>query len=157
MSDKELTKVHVALPHHGQIGGETFWAVPKDDDTFEIQNVPFFAYGLHFKDIVRATSDADGILQVREVVRRSGFDTVRVLFDEGLPVDKALAEVEALKAHHDISAEHAHGRLFALCVRPTGDLERLRDALDALFDDGVLDYETTVERVPGSFDDEPTS
>jgi hypothetical protein len=45
-----------------------------------LANVPFWAYGLNYKDLVRATPDPDGILMIREVVEPSGHRTVRVMF-----------------------------------------------------------------------------
>ncbi|WP_298065795.1 hypothetical protein [uncultured Acinetobacter sp.] len=49
--DEQLTKIYIDLPNHWWLKGESFWAKSLGDDLFEIQNVPFCAYGLNFREL----------------------------------------------------------------------------------------------------------
>jgi hypothetical protein len=48
------------------------WAREIEGDLFAIKNLPFFAFGLNFDDVVRATPGDSGLREVRAVVRRTG-------------------------------------------------------------------------------------
>jgi len=82
--EQSLTKVHIDLPNHWAIDGESLWALPLGEDLYEIRNTPFHAYAINWGDIVRAPVDSDQIPQVQEVVKRSGHETFRVLFNSAV-------------------------------------------------------------------------
>ncbi len=72
MSGESFKKVHVDLPNHWAIGGESMWAEPLGNDLYKIENVPFYAYGLNYQDTVRATPESeDQIPEIRELVKKS--------------------------------------------------------------------------------------
>jgi len=155
MDDEKLTKVHVDLPHHWATAGESMWAVDLGGDLFELRNVPFHAYGLNFGDVVRATSDAPDLKpEVREVIRRSGHNTLRVFFQESVAEKRRLSLLHSL-ARLSVSFEGANTTFFALDLEPRADVDRVRDELDAWERAGWIGYETCEARVPGSFDDRP--
>ncbi|WP_158237282.1 hypothetical protein [Aquimarina sp. MAR_2010_214] len=52
MKEEELEKIHIDLPNHWTIGGESFWAILLGNDLFRLENVPFYSYGFNFHDIV---------------------------------------------------------------------------------------------------------
>jgi len=84
-----LTKVHIDLPNHWATDGESLWALPLGNDLYEIRNSPFYAYGLNWGDVVRATTDNLTLkLEVRSVVTPSGNKTLRVFFDGALNQDE---------------------------------------------------------------------
>ena len=84
--DEELTKIVVDLPNHWATSGEAMWARPLSADLYEIRNVPFYAYGLNFEDVVRAVEPGpDEKPVVIEVVRASGHRTIRVFFTDAVP------------------------------------------------------------------------
>jgi len=150
-----LTKVHVDLPNHGGIAGEWLWAVPLGRELFRLQNIPFGAYGLNFGDVVRATRDRPkGPPEIRFVVSRSGHRTLRVYFDDSVDAARARGLLRSLKPL-GVGFEGGPPGLYALNVRPEGELETLEDRLDHWSDEGLLFYETCEERRPGSFDDVP--
>ena len=90
-----MTLLHVTLALSG-IAGETFFGDPVEDRPghFQVQNILYFAYGLHFQDIVEA-SPVDGILEVKRVVRRSGQMTLRFLFES--PAEAQVATMTKLR------------------------------------------------------------
>lgn len=79
-----LVKVEVTLSPEARYAGfetESLWARPLGDGLFELQSVPFFEYNLNLKDIVRC--DESGPLpRFLEVVKRSGQETLRVIFSQ---------------------------------------------------------------------------
>ena len=96
----DLTKVHIDLPHHWATDGGSLWAKPLGTDLFEIDNVPFYAYGINLGDVVRATPDRPELKpEVREIVKRSGHETLRIFFQENLPRDR---QDEVLASRHPL-------------------------------------------------------
>lgn len=153
MDEEGLEKVHIDLPNHWAIGGESFWATPLGNDLFKLENVPFYAYGLNFHDVVKATSDSgDFIPEIRELVELSGHRTFRVFFDKN--VDRKKQE-EVLNSMQDltISYERCDERYFSLDMQPEGNYQAVFDRLDELERENILCFETCEARIEGSFDD----
>jgi hypothetical protein len=152
---ERLTKVYVALPNHWATGGESMWAVDLGGDLYELRNTPFHAYDLNFGDVVRAVSDAPDLKpEIREVVRRSGHQTLRVFFHKSVPEEKRLSLLHSLRSL-SVSFEGANAAYFALDLEPDADIGRVRRELDDWTAEGWADYETCEARVTGSFDDRP--
>ena len=83
---EKLIKVSFELDQsdwHGH-GSETLWASPiveTERRTFRIMNSPFFAKGISYRDIVKASApDNNFILDFKEVVERGGHSTYMLLF-----------------------------------------------------------------------------
>ena len=154
--DKERTKVHINLPNHWATGGESLWVRSLGGDLYEIDNVQFYAYGINYLDVVRATEDAPHLKpSVREVIRPSGHSTIRVSFDK-LPRERQAEILEQLKPF-DASYERATSSLVAIDITPAGNVWKVRELLDDLEAAGLLFYETCEARVEGSFDDLPSA
>jgi hypothetical protein len=158
MSDESdgLTKVHVDLPNHWWMKGESMWAEPLANDLYEIRNVPFCAYGLNFGDVVLATAGEPGLKpEIRSVVRRSGNSTLRINFDAA--VDRAQQTVVLyLLCAMGVAVERANDRFVCLDVPPEVDYQAVRTLLVAQETEGLLEYETCEARIEGSFDDRPS-
>lgn len=155
MGNDGLKKVYVDLPNHWAIGGESLWATPLGDDLYRIENVPFFAYGLNFLDVVLATADSDRLrLEVRQLVTSSGHRTYRVMFKKGTDREKQLELLAALNVH-EASYERADGTNVAVDIKPGGDHIAIYDQLDEYERAGFLSFETCEARIDGSFDDMP--
>ncbi|MFV1884065.1 MAG: DUF4265 domain-containing protein [Balneola sp.] len=155
MNEEGLEKIHIDLPNHWAIGGETMWATPLGKDLYKLENVPFYAYGLNFHDIVKATPDSgDTIPEIREVVEYSGHRTFRVFFSKEI---ERSAQEEILESMKDlaISYESANGIYYSLDMQPTGDYQAVFDRLDELEKENILGFETCEARIQGSFDDLP--
>ena len=50
MSQRDPVKVVLTTEKDGQVYVETPWALPVGLDTFELDNLPFYAYGLSLGD-----------------------------------------------------------------------------------------------------------
>lgn len=154
-AEEELIKLYIDLPNHWAVGGESLWARPLGDDTYELRNVPFHAYDLNFHDVVEAVSASPDLKPaIRRVVRRSGHRTLRVIFRESTPEAQRAPLLKSLK---DLGAsfERATDILFAIDIDATGDYQRVCDRIVVWESEGLLEYETCEARVPGSFDDPP--
>ena len=155
MEHDGLTKVHVDLPNHWAVGGESIWARSVGVHAFELHTVPFHAYDLNYLDVVEAVSQGpERKPSVRRVLRRSGHRTLRLFLKETTPNSDRAPLLESLKVF-GASFERANRRYFAIDIAPTGDYEGTCARLDEWSDQGILDYETCEARVPGSFDDQP--
>lgn len=156
MSKEKLEKIHIDLPNHWAIGGEAFWATPLGNDLFRLENVPFYAYGLNFHDVVKATSDSEELIpEIRELVELSGHRTFRVFFGKNINRQK---QEEVLDSMRDltISYERANGAYLSLDMQPSGDYQAVFDRLDELEKENILAFETCEARINGSFDDLPS-
>ena len=142
MDDEALTKVYIDLPEDGGPSSESFWARPLGDDLYELRNSPWYAYDLHFYDVVRALADApDDKPRIREVIKRSGHRTLRVIFSDGTDPDTQSALLRQLndrKAYY----EKAWERFYAVDVEPDGDYQAVCNQLWAWEQEGILAYET---------------
>jgi hypothetical protein len=152
--DRRLTKVLVELPRHwAESGTESLWARKVGDDLYALENVPFFAYDLNYGDVVLATANGEETKPiVREVVRRSGHTTLRVVFRTCVgDRERRLAVLSALAALK-VSYEGFDESFFALDVAPSGNVDAVVSHLEMLERDDLLGFETCEARSPGSFD-----
>lgn len=152
-TNKGLVKVHIDLPNHWAIGGEAFWATPLGNDLYKIENVPFYAYGLNFNDIVKATSkDKAQIPEIRELVTPSGHRTFRIFFENDLDREEQIKILDTLK-NPKLSYERNNNLCLSLDLAPDGNYQAVFDQLSALEKKGIIGFETCEARVVGSFDD----
>lgn len=153
LSEENLTKLHIDLPHHWGTGGESLWAEELGSDLYRIRNVPFFAYGLNFFDVVRATADSPDLKpEIREIVKPSGHKTLRLFFEDSVDRDE---QVKLLESLHEYKAyyERANGIHVAIDIEPEGSYQDVCNRLSEWENAGLLSYETCEARIPGSFDD----
>ncbi|MEQ8415841.1 MAG: DUF4265 domain-containing protein [Imperialibacter sp.] len=155
MTEDGLVKLHIELPKHWAIGGESLWAEPLGNDLFKIQNVPFYAYGLNYCDTVVATPDSkDSAPEIRKLVEAGGHRTLRLYFNQ--EIGRAHQE-EILKSLLTFGAtcERADARLVAIDIKPNGDYLAVFNELETYLEKEILIFETCEERAEGSFDDSP--
>jgi hypothetical protein len=154
-ADRELENIFVDLPNHWATGGESLWAFRLDDGTYQIDNVPFYAYGVNYRDIVRVDSSTpDQKPIVKEVVKPSGHRTIRVIFPKEVGKAEQAPIISVLEKMH-VSAERAFEYYLALDIPPIVDYDSVRDTLDGYQHNGILEYETCEPRADGHFDEGP--
>lgn len=153
MSDENLTKVHIDLPRHGAINGESFWAEDLGKDLYRIRNIPFYAYGLNFHDVVRAVPDEpDTVPEICEVVEPGGHKTLRILFQDTVSRESQVEMLNTLEKYQAYY-ERANSIYIAVDVEADGSSNDVYDQLQAWEDEGLLSFETCEARAEGSFDD----
>jgi hypothetical protein len=90
MTKREPVKVVVVTESDDSVDVETPWAFPVSPNVFELDNLPFYAYGLSLGDhFVAEPTDDDPRPHFVRIVRKSGNRTIRVIFDP--PVDESAA------------------------------------------------------------------
>ena len=141
--ERPLVKIQAEIAGLEGLDGEQLWAEPLGDDLYRIESLPFYAYDVHFRDIIRAVQRApdDELLTVVEVVRPSGYKTLRVMFDMELPHEEVEHLLGALTARK-VEYEHSEGYFYALNVPPDADYEGVCRMLWSLENAGSLNYET---------------
>jgi len=72
---------------------ETLWATQVDTSLYQIDNSPFFMYGVSWQDVVEARPADDGFLEYVRCVKKSGNRTVRVIFQHDSTADPGAQEV----------------------------------------------------------------
>jgi hypothetical protein len=148
---EDLTKVLVDLA----TGSESMWARPLGDGLFELDNSPFYAYDLNYKDVVYAVAmHPDQKPLVRRVERRGGHRTLRARFGDSVPKPHRALLLKG-SDRHGVTWEGADHRLFSLDIPPEGNYQAVCDQLWRWEQEGLLEYETCEARVEGSFDDVP--
>jgi hypothetical protein len=126
---EKFVKIVIDLPD-AELGvsGEGVWSVQVGEDLYEVRNSPWYSMDINFLDIVRAISPAeDKKPVVKEVFRRSGHRTIRVLIlNEGLTEkDGIFVRLKTLGATY----ENANGAMFALDLKPEVDFDLIANYL----------------------------
>lgn len=158
MTDRDgLVKIHVDLPNHRATGGESLWAKPIADNLYRIENVPFFAFGLNYLDVVKAVPQTtETIPEIVSVVRPSGHTTLRCYFDASVERERQAALLDELTAF-GAAYERATATFVAIDIAADGSYGEVYDQLDEWEHAGLLNFETCEQRADGSFDDENPS
>lgn len=84
MSDEPNAKVlfRVEYDDSDEADVETLWAFDLGDDNYKLDNLPYFAYGVSWNDIVYAPYDPDEERATfKHVVSKSGNRTIRIIFE----------------------------------------------------------------------------
>src|SRR5688572_22038282 len=83
-----------------------------------VDNSPFFAHGLSWKDIVEGFDNGNGTLFLTRVVEKSGHRTVRVAFEEDTERSRSI-----LKQLNNLGAtyEGANPKYLAIDIPPEAD------------------------------------
>jgi hypothetical protein len=110
---------------------ETLWAEQVGPDQYRLDNSPFWAYSVSWRDVVEARRDADGALAFVRVVEKSGHRTVRLILDP--PADRSPESQAVLDGLLPLGAtyEGMHPGYLAIDIPPGVALDRIVDYLIA--------------------------
>ena len=80
---KPNAKVLFSVPDEdGGADIETLWAFNLGSDKYKLDNLPYFAYGVSWNDVILAPFDEDEQFPTfQKVVSKSGNRTIRLIFD----------------------------------------------------------------------------
>jgi hypothetical protein len=107
---------------------ESVWARPLGRDRYRIKNVPFYAYGVSYDDIVLARPKHEHLI-FQGVETPSGHSTYRVILNPQTTEEKfktVWKNIEPLGATY----ERATDRLIAIDVPPEADIDKIYAALE---------------------------
>jgi hypothetical protein len=137
MPEERLTKMIFEVDVDDGVEIETMWVEPEGGG-YRIKNIPFYATSLAFDDLVRASTDPDGMLRFEELISASGHSTLRIVLHDPAArasVLKVLRELGCGAEGADIEC------LIAIDVPPETSWRAVTAHLAQLRQDGILDYE----------------
>ena len=124
------------------VGSEGLWAEPLGDETYRIDNIPWFARGVASGDTVCARVSSDGVLWVTEHVRWSGNLTIRVIPLGHGPLagdlERTRKELSGLGIESEANQQHG---IMSVNVEQAADLAALKATLRRGEADGWWAYE----------------
>lgn len=122
-------QVKVLLQDGGNV--ETLWADHVGPDQYRLDNSPFWAYGVSWRDVVEAFPDENGVLTFVRVIRKSGHRTLRLILEPR--ADQAPESQAILDTVIELGAsyEGIHSGYLAIDVPPDVELERVTQYLTA--------------------------
>jgi hypothetical protein len=122
---------------------EHLWAIPRGEDHFELDNIPFFAKEVAAGDLVAAQRDGEDQLIFERVIQSGGHSTVRVIMFD--PDQKAAVRRELEKLGCETEGSHLPN-LFAVDVPPEAAYTDVMNLLTGKASKDVLDYEEAAVR-----------
>lgn len=139
MGSNDDVKIELRTEADGEVYIEVPWAAPYGrENHFKLLNLPFYAYGVSWGDIIEAIPcpDSGRPIFVR-VVEKSGHRLVRIIFDP--PVDEAPENQAHLDALVELGCSYTGANSSYICIDiPPGIT--LSDITDYMADNG-LDWE----------------
>lgn len=122
--EERLVKVVFRVEDGDSVYVETPWARQIGPTEYELDNLPWHAYGISLGDVFEATPEpTDPRPHFRQVLRKSGNRTVRIILAVHAEESDEIASV--LKSLVDLgcSYEGANGRYMAVNIPPAVDLD----------------------------------
>jgi len=105
---------------------ETPWAIPVGPSSYELDNLPFYAYGLSLGDrfLAEPTSD-DPRPHFRRILQKSGNRTIRVIFDPGIDQSDESRSILDQIVSLGCSYEGANSRYIVINIPAEADFEHV--------------------------------
>ncbi len=120
----------------GEVSFETVWAQIKEENIYQIKNIPFFASNISFNDIVEVEDD-DGQLYINKIKEVSLHSTIQIVFLDKSKKGEVINQLESIGC----SWEGMHNQDYlALDVKPSLNYTLIKSYLDDLFNLDILDY-----------------
>lgn len=130
-----MVKINFQLEEGGWHGGghEGIWATPiaKSDEgmmIFRLENSPFFARGIAYRDLIEAEIGNDAVLEFVRVFKRGGHSTYMILAPKGaIEVKKYLEKLNALNCTYESTNFEHEGdvsMLYSFDVPPNANIRR---------------------------------
>ena len=128
--EKPDSKIEFRTESEGEVYVETLWATKLSDNTYKLDNSPFYAYNVSWEDIIEAASEGvDSFPVFKRVIKKSGNKTVRIIFDSPLaernPLDKRMEKLTKLGC----TFEGANPKYIALNIPPNVELNKVKKIL----------------------------
>jgi Domain of unknown function (DUF4265) len=136
-----MVKITIPLSGDNLAGADTesVSAVPQENGTYQVKNVPFYAKGMSCEDIVEAEPQ-EGRLMFKEVLRHNGHSTYRIYAPSGRTTPEIEALLDKLRQMH-CGIEPATNKLVAVDVLPEADIYKVYEALADAERKGQIDFQ----------------
>ncbi len=142
--EEQLEKIKVVLPEADwhQYSAETLWANSLGEGKYVLENSPFFADNLSYKDTVYAEHGPDeGFPIFKKAVERSQHSTYRIFLLECRPLEEFEKYFDALNKI-GCTYEGLHKTHFSIDVPPETDIMEVFNLLQKGEDDGIWYFES---------------
>src|SRR5262245_35582355 len=114
----------------GSANVETLWATPLRGDRYQLDNSPFYAYSVSWKDIVYAPYDPNEQFPTFErVLSKSGHKTIRFIFEEAVEDGSASKRILQELVLLGCSYEGATKTYICVDIPPDVALQKVRQFL----------------------------
>lgn len=141
MAEEEhpLVKIIYIIPEGEEDAGqgEGLWAYSLGNQLYELQNIPLNAEHLNVEDIVRCEESENLKPVIKELVKRSGNRTLRVIFREDADEEDCVDVIWKLK-QQGVFYEKAVQRHYMFNVEPRHDYQAITDYLKEREEAGIL-------------------
>ncbi|MBS1853114.1 MAG: DUF4265 domain-containing protein [Acidobacteria bacterium] len=139
--EKDVIKIKIPLPPDDGSGGEAewVWAKPAADNSFVLKNVPTFAKGLSYHDVVKIKME-DGIPVFDSVVRRGGHSTYRIYANSNRKAPDIVKVIQKLEEMH-CEMENATDKIIGVDVLPEADIYAVYKILDDAERADILEFQ----------------
>ena len=125
----ELVKILLRHVDGDDVNTETTWAKRVGVNLYELNNLPWYAYGVSCGDVVEAVQVDESFPELTRVVRKSGNRTLRVILDEAIPGDQNCSPLLDQLKSLGCSYEGMNRRYFAINIPAAVALVSVCDAL----------------------------
>jgi hypothetical protein len=143
---EEYVKISVKLEKdedgYPPVDWEDLWAISLEDSRFRIDNVPFYAVGISYGDIVSAMKRGDKLV-FTEVTEAKGNSTLRVIAYEENIVKNVRDELSAIGCSTEISNIPT---FFSIDVPREIDYSKVAEILNIYTQKGLIDYQESALR-----------
>jgi len=119
------------------VGFESVWGIDAAPDTYVIDNVPYYIYGVSKGDVVAAKKD-DGEWRAFAVVMRGGHSTLRVFAEDSQARQDILRRLSESEASCGVTPGLS---LFTVDIPPHADFQAIDAYLDSVSDGDTIAYE----------------
>ncbi|UVM48171.1 DUF4265 domain-containing protein [Pseudomonas sp. B21-015] len=119
------------------VSAESIWGIYQGNDTYEIDNTPYYVYGVSKGDRVQVQSDGNERIAIR-VVKQGGHSTIRVFASDIEEKSKLIAKLQQFGAFCSSSQELS---LFAVDIPEGCDFLAIDGYLSSIADGENIAYE----------------
>lgn len=124
-------KIIISLPKSDwhNYGTESLWSKKLSEAEYQIDSVPFCAYGLSYMDIVTVEKSKGGELLFKEIKNHCGHSTYRFFLNKGVQ-EKTFTDYWKSLEKLGCTYEKGYGSLYAIDVPPDSDIQKVYQVLE---------------------------
>lgn len=138
MKNDNLVKVFFERKEGDDYNSESMWAEGLNRDTFRLDNVPFFIYGISCNDIFDTYLKEDNFF-FKSIVKRGGHSTLRIFF---FKQNEEEQQIFIQKIHDLGGAVERSSKTYIAIDIPSGvDISQVIDLCKSGEEKGLWEYE----------------
>jgi len=139
--NKKLKKIVVSLNEDEKpdenITAETIWAKNTKSNNFVLENSLFYKYGLSYNDLVECSLDKDGRYYFKDVIKKGGYSTIRVLLKNPLIFNEFAQSLNKLNIFYEAYSD----KYYVFEIPPNVDFETAKKIFSKYYKSEDIEYE----------------